>query len=81
MSEDEKLRRLAFLREKAILDEKDIFRAGVDKGMEEGMTKGKQEGIEETKIEIAKKLKERNATIKEIMEITGLSEKEIKSIN
>lgn len=35
MSKDEKLRKLAFLREKAILDEKDIYRAGVDKGIKQ----------------------------------------------
>ncbi len=31
MSEDEKLRKLAELREKAIMDEKDIYRAGIEK--------------------------------------------------
>ena len=35
LSEDEKMRKLEELREKAIMDEKDIFRAGKDKGIEE----------------------------------------------
>ena len=40
MSEDEKLRRLAFLREKAIMDEKAIRRAGYKRGLEAGMKDG-----------------------------------------
>ena len=32
MTEDEKMERLAFLRQKAIMDEKDIYAAGLDKG-------------------------------------------------
>lgn len=42
MSEDEKMQRLAFLREKAILDEKDIYRAGIDKGEEKRRKKAEE---------------------------------------
>ena len=45
MTEDEKLERLAFLREKAIMDEKAIYAAGLDKGE----LRGKEEGIKEFK--------------------------------
>ena len=54
MSEDEKMQRLAFLREKAILDEKEIIETATNKGLREGMEKGR----EENKKEIAKKLYE-----------------------
>ncbi len=37
MSEDEKLQRLADLREKAIMDEKAIYAAGLDKGIIQGI--------------------------------------------
>lgn len=64
MSEDEKLRKLAELREKAIMDEKDIYQAGIEKG----------------KKEIAKKLKVKNLPIEEIIEITGLTKEEIENV-
>ena len=50
MSEDEKMQRLAFLREKAILDEKEIIETATNKGLREGMEKGR----EKNKKEIAK---------------------------
>ena len=48
MSEDEKLRRLAFLREKAIMDEKAIRRAGYKRGLEAGMKDGMEKRNEKT---------------------------------
>ena len=57
---------------------------GLQKGREEGMQKGKEEGIKQgekqTLIEIARKMKNKEHTIDEIVELTGLSEKEIKNI-
>ena len=44
LSEDEKMERLAFLREKAIMDEKAIRAAGFDRGYEEGKEKGEKKG-------------------------------------
>ena len=40
MTEDEKMERLAFLRQKAILDAKSIFAAGEDKGYAKGEKAG-----------------------------------------
>ena len=88
MSEDEKLRRLAELREKAIMDEKAIRKAGYVHGMEEGLEKGiekgkalgEKTGYEKAKIKIAKKLKEKGNSVDEIKEITGLSEEEINKV-
>ena len=89
MSEDEKIRRLADLREKAIMDEKAIRKAGYRRGMEKGLEDGKKIGIEqgikqgknegkiEEKLEIAKKMKEKGLGIEQIKEITGLNQEEI----
>ena len=46
MSEDEKMERIAFLREKAIMDEKDYYRTGMEKGLKDGMEKGIKDGME-----------------------------------
>ena len=84
MSEDEKMQRRAFLRQKAIMDEKAIRAKGYKDGIEYGEKKGKMEGrIEgkiEGKIEIAKKLITEGKDIKYITELTGLEEKEINEL-
>ena len=49
MSEDEKMRRLADLREKAILDEKEIYKTGLHEGETIGIEKGKTIGLEKGK--------------------------------
>ena len=90
LSEDERMQRIADLREKAILDEKAIYAKGLDDGIKEGLEKGLEKGIKEgikvgeeklkkEKLEIAKKLKNKGLCIKEILELTGLTEEEIKS--
>ena len=76
MSEDEELRRLAELKEKAIRDEK----SAKYRWTEEGIKEGKRQGIEETLIKITKKLKEKNVPIEIIIETTGLSKEEINEI-
>ena len=68
MTEDEKMRRIADLREKAILDEKAIRR------------KGYQDGEKNQKISIAKKLKDKGMQLDEIAEVTGLALEEIKEL-
>ena len=68
MSEDEKMEKLAELREKAIRDEKALYNTGI------------REGTRETKKKIAKKLISKNMEIEEIIEITGLTEEEIKEL-
>ncbi len=80
MSEDEKLRRLAELREKAIMDEKAIRRAGYKRGMEDGMEAGKTLGEKNEKIKMAKRLKEMGMEVEKILEVTELSEEEIEEI-
>ena len=76
MSEDEKLQRLAELREKWDLDERSALRSA----REEGIEKGIEEGKENAKIEIAKKLKEMNFKIEDIEKATGLTKEEIEKI-
>ncbi|MBP3597336.1 MAG: Rpn family recombination-promoting nuclease/putative transposase, partial [Clostridia bacterium] len=76
LSGDEEVRRLAFLREKAIRDEISAREAGRQEGKQEGLRAGRQE----EKIETAKKMLEKNIDILIISEITGLTEEEIKKI-
>ena len=65
---EENERRIAFLMDKAIRDEKSAY---VD---------GKQDGERKKQREIAKKMKERGIEIKEIEEITGLNQKQIEDL-
>lgn len=90
MTEDEKMRKLAELREKAIMDEKAIEKAGFRKGKEKGLEQGIEQGIaqgleqglkqgEEKKTkQIINKLKEKGFSKEEIMKMLDLSENELK---
>ncbi|MBP3596036.1 MAG: PD-(D/E)XK nuclease family transposase [Clostridia bacterium] len=88
LSGDEEVRRLAFLREKAIRDEISAREAGRQEGLkagkQEGLREGKQEGLKEgrkeEKIETAKKMLEKNIDILTISEITGLTEEQIEKL-
>ena len=96
LSEDEKMQRIADLRQKAIMDEKAIYEkgleVGIEKGMKEGMKEGIQRGIEKgiekgimegsqkEKIEIAKKMLELKIDKETIAKATGLTEQEIEKI-
>jgi predicted transposase/invertase (TIGR01784 family) len=51
-----------------------------EEGKKEGIKEGKKEGIKERNKEIAKNLKKKKYNIKEIKEITGLTEEEIKKL-
>ena len=80
LSEDERMQRIADLREKAILDEKAIYAKGLDDGIKEGLEKGikvGEEKLKKEKLEIAKKLKDEGISIEKIEQITGLTEEEI----
>ncbi len=78
LSEDEKMQRIADLRQKAIMDEKAIY----EKGLEVGIEKGIMEGSQKEKIEIAKKMLELKIDKETIAEATGLTEQEIeKNLN
>ena len=72
MSEDEKMQRLADLREKAIMDEKAIYEAGIDKGI--------KQGIEQRDTEIVKNMLSANIPIEQISKLTGIDIEKIKSI-
>ena len=96
MSEDEKMQRLEFLKEKAIMDEKSSYRTGlhkgirdglkqgiekgIEQGMKQGMKQGVKQGVKQEKIEIAKRMLEKGMNLNSIMEITGLSKEEIEKI-
>ena len=68
MTEDEKMERLAFLRQKAILDEKSLHYHGV------------KEGERNKSLEIAKKMKNKKMSIETIIEITGLTKEEVENL-
>ena len=72
MSEDETIRRLAELREKAILDELEVKAYNY--------RKGKNDGIEQNNKEIAKKMKEEGLDIDIIIKITNLAKEEIEKL-
>ena len=72
MSEDERIRRLAELREKAILDELEVKAYNY--------RKGKNDGLKQRNKEIAKKLKQKGLDIDFIIEITNLTKEEIEKL-
>ena len=96
ISEDARMQRIAELREKAILDEKEAKYTGYMNGLEEGRKDGKelglkegrkegrQEGIKEGRKEsieqIVRKMKKAKFSMDTIKEITGLTEEEIEKI-
>lgn len=84
ISNDERERYLAELREKYIMDQKAIEDAGYDKGVEAGIQQGIKQGIElgqkSKTLIIAKKMKEKNIDINTISQITGLTIKEIQNL-
>ena len=73
ISNDEREEYLAELREKYIMDQKDIEAAGIDKGL--------KQGERNTKLSIAKKMKEKKVHINIISECTGLTVEEINNLN
>ena len=76
LSADEELRRVAELRQKAILDEKAIKRRAEEIGREEGI----KEGIKEEKINMTKKLLSEKMDFSFIAKVTGLPITEIEKI-
>ena len=45
LSNDEKARRLAFVRERALLDERSLLKDAHDEGWEQGIEKGREQGL------------------------------------
>ena len=80
VNNDKKERRLAELREKAVLDEIAIRNTGYSDGKTDGIKEGIKEGEKKEKINIAKKLLDMKMSIDTIIEATGLTKEEIESI-
>lgn len=82
LSKDEQERYIYELRQKAIRDEKNIRESGYEDGLEAGRKEREQEIYElkqKAKLETAKKMLEKKIPIETIIEITGLTEGEIRS--
>ena len=54
---------------------------GIDEGKKLGIDEGKKLGVKERNIEVAKNLLKLQMKISDIAKVTGLSEKEINSLN
>ena len=80
MSEDEKLQRLAELREKWDIDERSALSSARDEGIKQGIEQGIEQGTEKTKLEIAKKMKDEKLNIEIIVKMTGLSKEIIDNL-
>jgi len=77
---DEEVKRLSEIRLMSNLEEKSALHCAREEGREEGKKHGEEIGLKRGKKEIAQKLKEQKMPIKQIAEITGLSEKEIEAL-
>lgn len=76
VSGDEKIRRIAELKEKYIRDEQ----ASLEYAKDEGYKTGKEEGRNERNLEVAKNLLKQNITIDIISKATGLTQEEIEKL-
>lgn len=72
MSQDEKMQRLADLREKAIMDEKESYNTGKNDG--------EKIGEEKSKKEMANKMLELGIDVNIILKVTGLNKQEIENL-
>ena len=61
-------------------EKKDMYRQGEENGIEKGIEKGIEQGSTNEKISIAKVLRKKNFSDKDIMEITGITKSQIKTI-
>lgn len=80
MTEDEKLQRLADLRQKAIMDEKAYLETARRRGLESGFREGLEKGEKKKSLEIAKELLQRGMSKEEVAEIIHLDVKELENI-
>ena len=80
MSEEEEMQRIAWWREKALHDEASLKGMGRREGMAIGEKKGRQKGKQEEKEEIARKMLKKKMDRASIIELTGLSEEELKKL-
>ena len=89
MSEDEKMERLAELRQKAIMDEKALYKTGIREGKELGEKIGREAGEkigrevgekigeQKNKIEVIKRMLNENFDKNTIKKITNATDEEI----
>ena len=84
VTQDEEALQVYWRRQKAEWDFINRFNGAHDEGLEqglaEGLVKGRQEGIEQTTIEIARKMKTASRPLAEIKEFTGLSPEAIEKL-
>lgn len=80
LSADERMQRIAELREKAIMDEKAIYAKGLDVGMRQRMEQGRVQASKEERINIAKKMILKEMNIEDIIDVTGLTKEEIEKL-
>ena len=64
ISEDEKMQRIAELKQKAIMDKKAEIDFATEKGFDMGKREGREQGKKEEKQQIAKKMKEKGSGYK-----------------
>ena len=55
----------------------EYYERGMNKGIEQGTKQGIEQGKNETKLDIAKEMLKKNLSLKDIVEITGLTKEEI----
>ena len=53
---------------------------GLEEGKAQGLQEGKAQGMQQSKIEIAKKMLSKGMSLDLVVEMTGLSEEEIKTL-
>ena len=80
ISQDEHERYLAELREKYILDQKNIEATGYDKGLKQGKEEGIKEGKKEGKEEIAKEMIKEKMPLEVISKITKIPKEELEKL-
>lgn len=80
ISEDDKIRRMAWYKEKWERDEISAQEYWKENGVAEGIEKGKKVGEKEEQKKIAQKMKEKGIDIETIIEITELTKEEIEKL-
>ena len=66
----------------ALVDEEKAksLKEGIEAGKAQGLQEGKAQGMQQSKIEIAKKMLSKGMSLDLVVEMTGLSEEEIKTL-
>ena len=80
VSGDEKLRRIAELKEKAMLDDKAALDYATEKGIAKGIEQGIEKGIEKERHTLITTMFKNGATLYSLERLTGLDRKELEKI-